>query len=45
MPKKPPEVKKAINQAHLENGTYEQIVTHLEIELEPNVSEAPKNHK
>ena len=25
-----PHLKKSINQAHLENGTYEQIVTHLE---------------
>ena len=28
--KMPPHLKKSINQAHLENGTYEQIVTHLE---------------
>ena len=28
--KMPPNMKKSINQAHLENGTYEQIVTHLE---------------
>ena len=28
-----PHLKKTINQAHLENGTYEQIVTHLEREL------------
>ena len=34
--KMPPHLKKSINQAHLENGTYEQIVTHLEWELEPN---------
>ena len=39
--KKPPHVKKSINQAHLENGTYEQIVTHLERELELNGLEAP----
>ena len=32
--KMPPHLKKSINQAHLENGTYEQIVTHLERELE-----------
>ena len=32
--KMPPYLKKSINQAHLENGTYEQIVTHLERELE-----------
>ena len=25
--KMPPHLKKSINQAHLENGTYEQIVT------------------
>ena len=34
--KLPPNLKKSINQAHLENGTYEQIVTHLERELELN---------
>ena len=39
--KKPPHLKKSINQAHLENGTYEQIVTHLEKELELNGLEAP----
>ena len=32
--KMPPHLKKSINQSHLENGTYEQIVTHLEKELE-----------
>ena len=37
----PPHLKKIINQAHLENGTYEQIVTHLERELELNGLEAP----
>ena len=31
--KMPPHLKKLINQAHLQNGTYEQIVTHLEREL------------
>ena len=31
--KMPPHLKKSINQAHLENGTYEQIVTHLEKEI------------
>ena len=36
-----PNLKKSINQAHLENGTYEQIVTHLEKELELNGLEAP----
>ena len=34
--KMPPHLKKSINEAHLENGTYEQIVTHLERELEIN---------
>ena len=32
----PPHLKKSINQAHLENGTYEQIVTHLRWEIELN---------
>ena len=39
--KLPPHVKKSINQAHLENGTYEQIVSDLERELELNGLEAP----
>ena len=39
--KMPPHMKKSLNQAHLENGTYEQIVTHLERELELNGLEAP----
>ena len=39
--KMPPHLKKSINQAHLENGTYEQIVTHLERELELNGLKAP----
>ena len=39
--KMPPHLKKSINQAHLVNGTYEQVVTHLERELELNVLEAP----
>ena len=39
--KMPPHLKKSINQAHLENGTYEQIVTHLERELELNGLDAP----
>ena len=39
--KMPPDLKKSINQAHLENGTYEQIVTHLERELELKGLEAP----
>ena len=36
-----PHLKKTINQAHLENGTYEQIVTQLERELELNSLEYP----
>ena len=39
--KMPPHLKKSINQAYLENGTYEQIVTHLERELELNSLEYP----
>ena len=39
--KKLPHLKKPINQAHLENGTYEQIVTDLEKELQLNGLEAP----
>ena len=39
--KMPTHLKKSINQAHLENGTYEQIITHLERELELNGLEAP----
>ena len=39
--KKPPHLEKTINQAHLENGTYKQIVSHLERELELNSLEAP----
>ena len=39
--KMPPHLKKSINQAHLENGTYEQIVSHLERELELNGLETP----
>ena len=39
--KMPPHLKKSINQAHLENGTYEEIVSHLERELELNGLEAP----
>ena len=39
--KMPPHLKKSINQALLENGTYEQIVSHLERELELNGLEAP----
>ena len=39
--KMPPHLKKSINQAHLENGTYAQIVTHLWRELELNSLEYP----
>ena len=39
--KMPPHLKKSINQAHLEDGTYEQIVKHLERELELNSLEYP----
>ena len=39
--KMPLHLKKSINQAHLENGTYEQIVTHLERELELKYLEHP----
>ena len=39
--KMPPHLRKSINQAHLENGTYEQIVSHLERKLELNGLEAP----
>ena len=39
--KMPPDLKKSINQAHLENGTYEQIVSHLERKLELNGLENP----
>ena len=34
--KMPPHLKKSINQAYLENGTYDQIVKHLEREMELN---------
>ena len=36
-----PHLKKSINQAHWENGTYEQIVTHFERQLEINSLEYP----
>ena len=39
--KMPPHLKKSKNQAHLENGTYEQIVTHLERGLELKSLEHP----
>ena len=38
--KTPPHLKKSINHAYLENGTYEQIVRHLEQEMELNWLEA-----
>ena len=34
--KMPPHLKRSINQAYLENGTYEKIVRHLEREMELN---------
>ena len=39
--KMPPHLKKLVNQGHLENSTFEQIVRHLEKELELNSLEAP----
>ena len=39
--KRLPHLKKSINQAHLENGTYEQKVSHLEKESELNGLAAP----
>ena len=36
-----PHLKKSINQANLENSTYEHIVSHLERELDLNGLEAP----
>ena len=39
--KMPLHLRKSINQAHLEKGTYEEIVSHLERELELNGLEAP----
>ena len=39
--KMPPQLKKSKHQAHLVNGTYEQIVTHLGKELEVNGLENP----
>ena len=37
----PPNLKKLITHAHLENGTYELIVSHVERKLELNGLEAP----
>ena len=34
--KLPPKLKRSVNMARLENASYEEIVTHLERELEPN---------
>ena len=39
--KMPPHLKKSVNQANLENGTYEQNVSHLERELDLIGLEAP----
>ena len=39
--KMPPHLKKSINQERLENGTYEQIVSHLERKIKFNGLEAP----
>ena len=39
--KMPPHLKKSFNQAHLENDTYKQIVSHLEKVLEVSGLEAP----
>ena len=37
--KLPPKLKRSVNMARLENGTYEEIVDHLERELELNALE------
>ena len=34
--KLPPELKKSVNNAYLENGTYDQIIKHIEREMELN---------
>ena len=39
--KLPPHLNKLLSQAHIGNSTYEQIVKHLEKELEMNGLEAP----
>ena len=39
--KMPPHLKKSVYRAHLQNGTFEQIITHLQRELELNSLEAP----
>ena len=41
--KMPPNLEKSINQAYLENGTYNQIVKHLEQEMELNGSESDES--
>ena len=41
--KMPPHLKKSINQAYLENGTYDQIVKHLEREIELSGLEADEH--
>ena len=38
----PSSLKKSINQAHSENGTFKQIVSHLEKDLKLNGLEAPE---
>ena len=44
-PKMPSHLKKSIKHAHLENGKFEQIVTHPEKELELNDLETPDELK
>ena len=39
--KMPPQLKKLVNQSHLERSKYEQIVSHLKKELKLNGLEAP----
>ena len=41
--KLPPKLKRSVNMARLENGTYEEIVAHLERELELNALEESDN--
>ena len=43
--KMPPHLRKSINQAHLQNGTYEQILSHLEREFELNGLETPDEQR
>ena len=38
--KMPPRLKKSIDQAYLENGTFDRVVKHLEREMELNRLEA-----